>query len=156
MNYELKADEVILCEEVVSYSEIKGSLQMILTSKKIVLEKEKGIIKKQKELIDIIKLEDIKIYNEKAQVHQKGAEVNIQTVSKNIKITFDGIIKANKFVIKIVDTITDTTMTQRSTNKIKDAINVVDDVLGMDTRETIKGVMENGVVNSLLKGIKKK
>ena len=45
---------------------------------------------------------------------------------------------------------------QRSTNKIKDAINVVDDVLGMDTRETIKGVMENGVVNSLLKGIKKK
>lgn len=156
MNYELDSNEVILCEEVVTYSEFKGSLQMVLTSKKIVLEKEKGIIKKQKELIDIINLEDIKIYNEKAQIQQKGVDVNIQTVSKNIKISFDGIIKANKFVTKIIDTITGTTMTQRSTNKIKDAINVVDDVLGMNTRDTIKGVMENGVVNSLLKGIKKK
>ena len=42
------------------------------------------------------------------------------------------------------------------TDKIKDAINTIDDVLGIDTRNTIKGVMENGIAGTLLKGFKKK
>lgn len=155
-NYELDANEVILFEDIVTYSEAKGTLQLTLTSKKIILEKEKGIIKKEKELIDIINLDDIKIYNDKAQVHQKSVDVTIQTVTKNIKISFYGMLKANKFVTKIIDAITGTTIAERSTNKIKGAINTVDDVLGIDTRNTLKGVVENGITSTLLKGFKKK
>ena len=155
-NYELESDEVILYEDIVTYSEAKGSLQLTLTSQKLIFEKEKGILKKEKELIDVINLEDIKIYNDKVQIQQKGAEVRIQTINKNIKVSFYSIFKANKFVTKIVDTITGTTMTERSTDKIKGAINTVNDVLGIDTRDTLKGVVENGIAGTLIKGIKKK
>lgn len=155
-NYELESDEVILYEDIVTYSEAKGSLQLTLTSQKLIFEKEKGILKKEKELIDVINLEDIKIYNDKVQIQQKGAEVRIQTINKNIKVSFYSIFKANKFATKIVDTITGTTMTERSTDKIKGAINTVNDVLGIDTRDTLKGVVENGIAGTLMKGIKKK
>lgn len=154
-NYDLEPNEVILYEDVVTHNEHKGSLQLILTSQRIIFEKEKGLFKKEKELKDITKLEDIKIYNDKVQVQQKGTDVTIQTINKNIKLSFDGMLKASKFTTKIIDAITGTTITERSTNKIKGAINTMDDVLGIDTRSTIKGVVENGITGTLLKGIKK-
>lgn len=49
--------------------------------------------------------------------------------------------KANKFVNKIVNTITGTTRMSRGVKKINNAIDTVDDVLGIDTRDTIKGVI---------------
>lgn len=61
--------------------------------------------------------------------------------------------KANKFVTKVVNTITGTTTTERGADKIKGAINAVDDVLGIDTRDTLKGVIENGIAGTLIKGI---
>lgn len=155
-NYELEASEVILFEDVVTYSDSKGTIQLTLTSKKIIFEKEKGMLKKERELVDIINLEDIKIYNGNVQVKQKSNEVSVQTIKKNVKITFYSMSKANKFVTQIIDTITGTTTTERNTDKIKGAINTVDDVLGIDTRNTIKEVLENGVVGTLFKGINKK
>ena len=74
----------------------------------------------------------------------------------DIIITFDGMFKANKFIGKIVDAVTGTTFTKRSTEKIKEAFDTVDDVLGIDTRGTLKGVVENGIASTLLKGLKKK
>ncbi len=155
-NYELGIDEVILFEDEVTHNKLKERLKLTLTSRKIIFEKEKGIIKKEKILMEIINLEDIKIYNEKVQVKQKGLEVIIQTTKDNIIITFYGMLRANKFVGKIVDTVTGTTLTKRSTEKIKGVFNTVDDVLGIDTRGTLKGVVENGITSTLLKGVKKK
>lgn len=155
-NYELALDEVILHEDTVTYSDFKGSLQLTLTSQKIIFEKEKGILKKEKELIDIINLKDIKIYNDKVQIEQKGVTVSIQTINKNIKISFYDIFKANKFTTKIINTLTETTSAERGTEKIKGAINTVDDVLGIDVKDTLKGVIDNGIAGTLLKGIKKK
>ena len=45
---------------------------------------------------------------------------------------------------------------QRGSEKIKEAIGVVDDTLGLDTRNTIKGVLEHGIKGTLLNGIAKK
>ena len=154
-NYEIETNEVILLEDTVTYSEGKGSLQLTLTSKKIIFQKEKGIIHKEKEIIDIIKLEDIKIYNNKVQVQQKSNEVNIQTISKNVKISFYSVLKAKEFVTKIIDTITGTTITERSKDKIKSALDTVDDVLGIKSKDILKGVVENGITGTILKEIKK-
>ena len=154
-NYEIETNEVILLEDTVTYSEGKGSLQLTLTSKKIIFQKEKGIIHKEKEIIDVIKLEDIKIYNNKVQVQQKSNEVNIQTISKNVKVSFYSVLKAKEFVTKIIDTITGTNITERSKDKIKSALDTVDDVLGIKSKDIIKGVVENGITGTILKGIKK-
>ena len=65
-------------------------------------------------------------------------------------------LEARKFAGKIVDTVTGTTLAKRSSNKIKDAFTMVDDTLGLDTRGTIKGVLEQGVKGTILNGIGKK
>ena len=155
-NYELQPEEVVLYEGAVTCKAYKGNLLMALTSKKVVFEKEKGLFKKERELVDIIPLESVKFYNDAAQIKQKGSEVEVQTVEKNLTIVFSGMIEARKFTGNIVDAVTGTTLAQRSSNKIKDAFTIVDDTLGLDTRGTIKGVLEHGVKGTILNGIGKK
>jgi hypothetical protein len=153
--YELQPDEVILYEGNVTCKTYKGSLQLTLTSQKVVFEKEKGLFKKERELVDVIPLESVKLYNDAAQIKQKGADVEVQTVGKNITIVFSGMLEARKFTAKIVNAVTGTTLATRGSNKIKDAFALVDDTLGLDTRATIKGVLEHGVKGAILNGIGK-
>ena len=155
-NFELLADEVVLYEGIVTSKNYKGSLQLTLTSHKIVLEKEKGIFKKERELVDVIMLETVKFYNNAAQIKQKNDTVEVQTTDKNIALVFSGMLEARKFTGKIVYAVTGTTLAKRSSDKIKDAFGMVDDTLGLDTRGTIKGILENGVKGTLLNGIGKK
>ena len=155
-NFELLADEVVLYEGAVTSKNYKGTLQLTLTSQKIIFEKEKGLFKKERELIDILSLETVKVYNDAAQVKQKGDTVEIQTIDKNIAIIFSGMLEARKFTSKIMDAVTGTTLARRSSDKIKDAFNMVDDTLGLDTRGTIKGFLENGVKGTIINGLGKK
>ena len=155
-NYELLADEVVLYEGVVTSKNYKGTLQLTLTSQKIVFEKEKGLFKKERELVDILPLESVKVYNDVAQIKQKSDTVEVQTVDKNVSIVFSGMLDARKFTGKIVDAVTGTTLARRGSNKIKDAFNMVDDTLGLDTRGTIKGILENGVKGTIINGLGKK
>lgn len=155
-NFELSSDEVVLYEGVVSSNQHKGSLLITLTSLKIVLEKEKGLFKKTRELVDIIDLATIKFYNDIVQIKQKGSEVEIQTTSGNITFTFSGMFEAGKFKGKIVNATTGTTLAKRVSDKTKGAFKMVDETLGLDTRETIKGVLEQGVKGAIFNGIGKK
>lgn len=155
-NFELQADEVILYEGAVSTNIHKGNLLMTLTSQKIVLEREKGLFKKERELVDTLLLEEVKFYNDAPQIKQKGSAVDVQTSSENITITFSGMIEARKFTGKIVDAVTGTTLAKRVSDKTKDAFNMVDDTLGLDTRGTIKGILEKGVKGTILNGIGKR
>ena len=155
-NFELSSDEVVLYEGVVSSNQYKGSLLITLTSLKIVLEKEKGLFKKTRELVDIIELATIKFYNDTVQIKQKGSKVEIQTTSGNITFTFSGMFEAGKFKGKIVNATTGTTLAKRVSDKTKGAFEMVDETLGLDTRETIKGVLEQGVKGAIFNGIGKK
>lgn len=155
-NYELKADEVILYEGTVTSNIAKGSLLLTLTSQKMIFEKEKGLFKKERELIATISHEEIKFYNDAAQIKQKSDFVEVQTVAMNITITFSGMLEARKFTGKVVDAVTGTTLAKRGSNKIKGAFDMVDDTLGLDTRGTIKGILENGVKGTIVNGIGKK
>lgn len=101
-------------------------------------------------MIEDIGLDKIKVYNKKAQVKQKGAEVLTQTIDKNIEISFYSMIEAMKFTTKITDVLTGTTMSKRGVDKVKEAINTVDDVLGFDTRDIMKNVLENGLAKKYL------
>lgn len=156
VNYELHPEEVVLYEGTVTCKAYKGNLQLTLTSQKVIFEREKGLFKKERELVDIISLENIKSYNGTAQIKQKGSEVEIQTVEKNFTITFSGMLEARKFTGKIINAVTGTTLAERGSAVIKDAFTIVDDTLGLDTRGTIKGVLENGVKGAIINGIGKK
>ena len=98
----------------------------------------------------------MKVYNDVAQIKQKSDTVEVQTVDKNVSIVFSGMLDARKFTGKIVDAVTGTTLARRGSNKIKDAFNMVDDTLGLDTRGMIKGILENGVKGTIINGLGKK
>ena len=147
-------DEVVLYEGTATSNTYKGNLNITLTSYRIVVEKEKGIFKKEIELLDTISLESIKIHNDTAQIKQKGNSAEIQTKEKNITLSFSGIFEARKFVGKTVDATTGTTLAKRSSEKVKSAFNMIDDTLGVDTRDTIKSVLEQGVKGTIVNGIK--
>ena len=100
-NYELQPDEVILYEGTVNCKEYKGNLQLTLTSRKIIFEKEKGILKKEEELLDVVTLEQVKIYNDTAQIKQKASEVEIQTIAKNLTIIFSGMLEARNLQARL-------------------------------------------------------
>lgn len=159
-NFELLADEVVLYEGSASSNQHKGSLLITLTSQKIVLEQEKGLFKKTRELVDIIELATVKFYvkfyNDAVQIKQKGSDVEVQTTSGNVTFTFSGIFEAGKFKGKIVDAATGTTLAKRVSDKTKGAFDMVDETLGLDTRGTIKGVLEQGVKGVIFNGIGKK
>ena len=155
-NYELLPDEVVLYEGTVTSKNYKGTLQLTLTTQKMIFEKEKGLFKKERELIDSFPLENVKVYNDAVQIKQKGDTVEVQTIEKNISIVFSGMIEARKFTSKVVNAATGTTLARRSSDKIKDAFNMVDDTLGLDTRGTIKGFLENGVKGTIINGLGKK
>ncbi len=155
MNYSLDNDEVILLESEVGYNRNIVNDYVTLTNKKMILESQKGIFKKRKELIEIINLDDIKIYNNEVQCKAKGFDVNIQTVNKNIKLTFNGLINPQKLATKITDVLTNTSLSTRGSNKVKKAIDTIDNATGLESREILKGVLENGIKGTLLHGFKK-
>lgn len=155
-NFELTAEEVVLYEGTVTSKNYKGSLQLTLTSAKIIIEQDKGVFKKVRELVDIVELAAVKVYNDAAQIKQHGSDVEVQTTAGNITFTFSGLFEARKFTGKAIDAITGTTLAQRVSNKTKGAFDMVDDTLGLDTRGTIKGVLEQGVKGVIFNGIGKK
>ena len=155
-NITLGEDEVVLYEGNAISNEYKGSIKITLTSYKIVVEKEKGFFKKEIELLDTISLKEVKLYNDVAQIKQKGNSVELQTVGKNITLLFSGMIEARKFAGKAVDATTGTTLAKRSADKVKNAFDIIDDTLGLDTRGAIKGMLEQGVKGTIINGIKKK
>ena len=158
-NYELAMDEVILYENSIIEVESKDSAKLILTSKKMIFEKtktiKKGLFKTESNKVatDIIKLEDIKTFNGKSQVQQKNSDVYMQTVGKNLTIRFIDSKEAKKFVSNITDAITGKTAFARGTDKVKETLNTVDDVLGLNTRDVVKGVITNGLAGGITKGV---
>lgn len=156
MNYTIDSDEVILFEGEIGYNRNVVNDYLTLTNKKMIFEKKKGLFKSKKELIEIIYLNDIKIHNNEVQCVSKGFDVNIQTIQKNIKMTFNGLILPKKICTLIKNELTGTNALSRGSDKVNNALNTVDEKLGIDTRGVVKGLLENGLKGTLINGIKKK
>ena len=87
---------------------------------------------------------DIKLYNNKPYIKQKGSTVELYYSFGEEELVFKNPIEAMKFVTKMIDGITGKTLTKRATEKVKETIDVIDETLGIDTIETLKGVAKNG------------
>ena len=156
MNYKIDKDEVILYEGIAGYNKNYINHNIILTSKKIIIELKKGLFKKTKELINILELKDIKKYNDNYQVTQKSNEIKIQSVNENISLFMMSTIEAKKIQTKIMDLLTNTTIIDRSTKKIKDTINTIDDTLGVNSKEIVSNIITKGLKGTLINGITNK
>lgn len=138
-NYQLEKDESIILERQVKVESIKSDIKFTLTSKNIILEKEKGIFKKKLKVIDIISLSSIKVYKDKVQIKQRKSDLIIQTTNKNVIISFSNGIEAKKIEEEIISIITGSNIIERSSSKLKKAINIVSDV--KDVVVTASGIV---------------
>lgn len=153
--YKLEPDEVALFESDVSLKENKDKNVILITNHNIVIETtKKKMFKKPEFSLQVYPTSDIKLYNDQPQIKQKSNDVFVSLINKELQLTFESMFLARKFVTKAVESVTGKTVFARGAGKMKSAIGLVDDTLGIDTIGTISGVMENGVVKSILGGTK--
>lgn len=145
-HYNLAADESVLFR-----SDADKGVTVILTNiNLVVITKTKKPFSKEQVTVDVYPKENIKMYNDVPQVKQSGYDVEVFLTTTEVKITFVSKIEAHKFVSIAFDLLTGKTGGERGAAKVKGAIGIVDDTLGIDTVGTVKTVLENGVTRSVL------
>ena len=156
-NYALQPNETILYQGNVSIEKRNGTVEMILTNLNLVLiiTVRKFLAKAQVD-VETYPIQEIKIYNNEPQIKQKNARVEIFLTCGEIVANFDSMFEAGKFVNSALRLLTGKTMAERSADKFKGAVGLVDDTLGINTVGTVKNVLENGIAGTLLGGFGKK
>ena len=151
-NYSLQTNEVLLYEANAYYG-----IRVLLTNINLVLVKTtQKMFKKEQVEIFVYPNENIKIYNDIPQVKQKDMKVAIFLTTEEVEINFPTRLEAHKFVNAVNELLTGKSMTTRGAEKVRGAIDLVDNALGINTVDTVKNVIENGVAGGLLGGIGKK
>lgn len=155
--YVLQSDEILLYENQVNIYGVKSSdVDLILTNLHIILEINQKIgFMKYETIIEQYSVNDIKLYNEKPQIIQKKDKVTIYFINKELEIEFESFLDASRFVNKANEAITNEEIVVRGAGKVKKAIGLVDDTLGINITSTIAGVIENGAIKTLFKGTRK-
>lgn len=156
-NYILQPNESILYRGDVNLEKRNTSAELILTNLNLVfvITIRKFFTKNQIE-VETHSIKEIKFYNNIPQIKQKNSHVEIFLTSDEITVSFSSIFEAGKFVNAALHLLTGKTMAERSANKVKGAVGLVDNTLGINTIGTVKNVLENGIAHSLLGGFGKK
>lgn len=95
------------------------------------------------------------MYDGIPQLKQKNSTVEIYFTNEEVRLTFDSKFTVLKFINAANTLLTGKSMSERGAAKFKGAVELVDDALGIKTIDTMKGVLENGVVGTVFSGIGK-
>lgn len=155
-NYKLREDEVLLYKGDIEMSDKKDNTQLLLTNINIVfITKTKKIF--QEESVDVISfpIEDIKMYEGVPQVKTKSNNVEIYLKSGEKEFAFDSKNELHKFVSAINKLLTGKSGTERNAEKVKKAIDLVNDTLGIDVLKCSTNVTKNNLVGSIIGSIGK-
>lgn len=150
--YTLQVDESPLYK-----GDVSEDLKVILTNINFVfIHISKKLLLKEEAVVETIPVNEVKCYNNIPQIHQNGCVVEIyfKNIEKQLKFTSRR--EVYKFLNKAMELLTGQTVSERGAKKIKNGINLVDDTLGINTVDTVKTVVKNGVLKSIFGGIGKK
>lgn len=158
IGYELKEDEVVLYKGNVTMSGAKAMSKLVLTNVNIVLITEhKKLFSKGEITTDVYPLSNVKIYEQSPHIKAKSRNVEIYFITKEVIFTFESRMEAKKFVSEVTSCLTGKSTFERSADKVKKVIEVVDDTLGIDAidmaKDIIKGTTYGQVSSTLQKGL---
>lgn len=149
-NYKLKSDEVVLYKGNVSLVGNSGATEIVLTNTNLVfISTYKKLFSKEEISVLEYSIEDIKMYENKPHIISKGNKAEIYLIDNEIVAEFSSKNELHKFLGVINKLLTGETSAQRGAKKIRGAIDLVDEALGINTVEAIGNVIKNGVVNSV-------
>ncbi len=153
--YSLQPEESVLYEGAVLVPPKKEKIHLMLTNLNIVLSYavKTGLFAKAEEIVEAFPVQAIKIYQEKPQIIQKGNDVQIFFRESQLKIHFESILELSKFKMAILKLATGKSVQARGAEKVKGAIGLINDTLGVDTVHVIGDVLEHSTAGSLLGGL---
>lgn len=155
-HYLLQPNEVLLFEGIAYRKNTKNiKCKVLLTNLFLVyIITSKKLFAKQEVHVDSFPISDIKIYNDIPQIKQTGSIIEIYFLHNEEKLDFIEKREARKFINTAYELVTGKTFAKRGADKFKGAVKLVDDTLGISAVNTVKGVLENGIVGSVVGGIK--
>lgn len=153
-HYSLQSNEAVLFEDDIIIQNSKADNHLILTNINIVIVSTvRKVFKKDEVTTFIYPVAEIKVYNGVPQITQKKGKITVYLLNGELNFSFYSNSKAVKFMGKMTDLITGKSIAQRGAGKVKNAIGLVDDTLGINTMGTLSSAIENGFVKTLFKGI---
>lgn len=161
--YQFEEDEIVLFRARCVW-DYTGSLlnryngEVILTNKNLVIYKSfiKLFTKPENNII-VHPISDITIYNDKPQVKVKLMTCELYVKNIGYRFNFSMALNdATKFSNAIMELLTGKTFTDRSAEKVKGTINLVDNTLGINSVETTVDVLKNGLAKTSFRILKKK
>lgn len=106
--------------------------------------------------IESFPVSDIKIYNGEPQIKNNGGEVKVFFTDHEEELTFDERKKARQFTNTAFKLITGKDLGDRGADAVRSGIAKIDSALGINTTDTVVGIIENGMIKSIVGGIKGK
>ena len=148
---ELNETEAVLFNaEVWAEGENFSEAEFFFTNERLIFKyKKREKIFKWVDMQDEYDVADVKIFNGAPQIIQKSEEVEIYLKNKQLQISFINKKEAHNFTKKVTELLTGKTAGKRAAEKIKGAIALVDDTLGIDTVQTATGVLKSGVTSGI-------
>lgn len=132
--YQLAPTEVVLMESSAFIKGKKGSSSVILTNLNIVFETRiKKIFRKAYTIVEDYSLDTVKVYKDMPQIKQKSTNVQIYFRDCEQNLSFYNKRDAHKFTATALEVITGKNAFFRGIDKVKKAIDTVDESLGVDT-----------------------
>ena len=152
--YALQSNEVLLFKGSAVLDTTGPYSEALLTNINFVLiTKTKKMFSKEQVTVNVFPVENVKNYNNIPQVKQSGSNVTIFLTTGEIVLSFESGNEARKFYNATYELLSGKSMSQLQAEKVRGTVGLVDSALGIDTMGTIKHVMENGVIGSILGGI---
>ncbi len=149
-NYNLKAEEVVLYKGNGLFKNKKGITELILTNINIVfINKYKKPFSKEEITVYEYSVRSIKIYEGVPQIRTKGNIVEIYLLENEVEFEFYAKTELHKFVNASNKLLTGETSVQKGAKKIKNAIGLVNDTLGINTVEATGNLIKNGIVGNV-------
>lgn len=150
-NYKLQSNEVVLYKGDVVLLNENNTLKLILTNLNFVF-----IPQHNENLpIEIYPIEDVKMYQGLPQIKTKANNVEIYFLTSEKEFSFNSKIELHKFTKEATKLLTGKTTAERNAEKVKNAIGLVDNTLGINTVSAVGSVIKDGVVGKVGKGINK-
>ncbi len=155
-NYKLRSDEVVLYKGDVILKNKKGTTELILTNINLVfINKHNDLFSKEEVTILEYPVHSIKMYEGIPQIKAKGDIVEIYLLETEIEVEFYSKIELYKFTNATKKLLTGESSAQRGAKKVKDAIGLVDDTLGINTVQTTGNLLKKGIFGNITGAIDK-
>ena len=159
-NYKLAPNEVVLHQQPVTLQTEKGDIpvEIVLTDLNFIFvsERKNWLWFKRKSRKVAFAKELVKTYKDAPQIKQTDTSVQICFASEDRVIVFENKKDARTFVIKAWEVVTGKTAFERSIDKLKQAVDCIDDTFDIDVVAILKDVAVSGATQALTHGIEKK